>query len=210
MGNQTHTEGYPGRHTELASRSTLTFDLQLALHQSLSQVVDGLAGVHATIIGAGLPDLQGTYSLVAKHAVARVVEDGYLVLHPDHFGLQSENRNVSSKYKIIITIRNDGQNYKKSIDPSHPQLVYLPYLYIHHFTIGSPTYPWVGTDTTVKSSVVAGDGKSVDQRLCELWRLLEVVVAEIVRFDLHACWGKGKGMGLCMILALSGIMWEIP
>lgn len=78
------------------------------------------------------------------------------------------------------------------------------------FTCGSPTYPWVGTDTTVESSIVAGDGKSVDQRLRELWRLLEVVVFEIVRFHLQACGGKGKGMGLCMILMLSGIMWGIP
>lgn len=77
-------------------------------------------------------------------------------------------------------------------------------------TCGSPTYPWVSTDATVESSIVAGDGKSVDQRLRELWRLLEVVVIVIVRFHLQACWGKGKGMGLCMILVLSGIMWEIP
>ncbi len=51
----------------------------------------------------------------------------------------------------------------------------------------SPTYPWVGTDATVESSVVAGDGKSVDQRLCELRRLLEVVVDVVVRFHLQAC-----------------------
>lgn len=73
---------------ELASWSTLTFDLQLAVHLGLSQVIDGLAGVQAAIVRAGLPDLQSTHSLVAKHAVARVVDDGYLILHPDHFGLQ--------------------------------------------------------------------------------------------------------------------------
>lgn len=87
-------------------------------------------------------------------------------------------------------------------------------LYINRHTLlvpsGSPTYPWVGTDAAVESSIIAGDGKSVDQRLCELWRLLEVVVFKIVRFHLHACGGKGKGMGLCMILVLSGIMWGIP
>lgn len=76
--------------------------------------------------------------------------------------------------------------------------------------LGSPTYPWVGTDATVESGIVTGDGKSVDQRLCELWCLLEVVVTVIVHFHLQACWGKGKGMGFCMILVLSGIMWGIP
>lgn len=55
---------------------------------SLAQVIDGLAGVGATIIGAGLPDLQGAHSLVAKHAVAWVVNDGYLVLHPHNLRLQ--------------------------------------------------------------------------------------------------------------------------
>lgn len=78
------------------------------------------------------------------------------------------------------------------------------------FTCCCPTYPWVGTDTTVQSSIVASNGKSVDQWLRELWRLLEVSVNVLGRFHLHACWGKGKGMGLCMILALSGIMWGIP
>lgn len=72
------------------SGSTLTFDLQLALHLGFPQVVDGLAGVHAAIIGTGLPDLQCADSLVAKHSVAWVIEDGYLILHPDHFRLQEE------------------------------------------------------------------------------------------------------------------------
>lgn len=75
-----------------ASCSTLTFDLQLAVHLGLSQVIDGLAGVQATVVGAGLSDLQGTYSLVAKHAVARVIDDDNLVLHPDHFGLQAHTQ----------------------------------------------------------------------------------------------------------------------
>ena len=70
--------------------STLTFDLQLAVHLGLPQVVDGLAGVQTTVVGAGFPDLQSTYSLVAEHAVAWVVNDDYLILHPDHFGLQVE------------------------------------------------------------------------------------------------------------------------
>lgn len=85
------TEKCPGR---LASGSTLTFDLQLAVHLGLSQVVDGLAGVHATVVRAGLPDLQSTYSLVAKHAVARVVDDEHLILHPDHFGLQARSSEI--------------------------------------------------------------------------------------------------------------------
>ena len=90
------TNGYPGRHTELASWSTLTFDLQLAVHLGLSQIVDGLASVHAAIVGTGLPDFQSTYSLVAKHAVPWVVQDGYLILHPDHFSLRSDKKFVNT------------------------------------------------------------------------------------------------------------------
>lgn len=86
---------------ELASWSTLTFDLQLAVHLGLSQVIDGLAAVQAAIVRAGLPDLQSTHSLVAKHAVPRVVDDGYLILHPDHFGLQRDNKNISSMMTLI-------------------------------------------------------------------------------------------------------------
>lgn len=86
---------------ELAPWSTLTFDLQLAVHLGLSQVVDGLAGVQATIIRAGLPDLQSTYSLVAKHAVAWVVNDGYLILHPDHFSLRSEKGTIKTSSFLI-------------------------------------------------------------------------------------------------------------
>ena len=69
---------------------TLTFDLQLAVHLGLSQVVDGLAGIYTAIIRAGLPDLKSTDSLVAKHAVAWVIDDDYLILHPGHFGLQAD------------------------------------------------------------------------------------------------------------------------
>lgn len=72
------------------------------------------------------------------------------------------------------------------------------------------TYPWVCTDTAVQSSIVASDGKSVDKWLRELWRLLEVAVIVLWCFHLQACGGKGKGMGLCKILKLSGIMWETP
>lgn len=67
----------------------LTFDLQLAFHQSLAEVIDGLAGVRASVIGARLTDLQGAHALVAKHAVAWVVYYCYLVLHPDDLGLES-------------------------------------------------------------------------------------------------------------------------
>ena len=69
-------------------RSTLTFDLQPALHLVLPQVIDSLTGVQTAVVGVGLPDFQGAHPLVAEHAVARVVDDGDLVLHPDHFGLQ--------------------------------------------------------------------------------------------------------------------------
>lgn len=75
---------------------------------------------------------------------------------------------------------------------------------------GTSAYPRIGPDAAVERGVVAGDGKSVDQRLRELGRLLEVVVFKFVRFDLQACGGKGTGTGLCMILVLSGIMWGVP
>lgn len=71
----------------------------------------------------------------------------------------------------------------------------------------SITHPWVGTDTAVEGGVVASNGTGVDEWLCELWCLLEVMVIILWDFHLHACWGKGKGMGFCMILTLSGIMW---
>lgn len=79
----------------------LTFDLQLAVHLSLSQVVDGLAGVHAAVVRAGLPDLQGAHSLVAEHAVAWVIKNGDLILHPDHFWLKQEGQ----KLAVMILIQ---------------------------------------------------------------------------------------------------------
>lgn len=72
------------------SMSPLTFDLHLTVHLGLAEVVDGLTGVQAAVVGVGLAHLQGAHALVAEHAVARVVDDGDLVLHPDHFGLRSE------------------------------------------------------------------------------------------------------------------------
>lgn len=119
--------------------------------------------------------------MAAKHTVARIVNDGYLILHPDHFGLHIE----------IETSAKDSADRTT-------------------FTFSSSTYPWVGTHAAVKCSVVAGHGESVDKWLCELRRLLEVVVIVLLCFHLQACGGKGKGMGLYMILALSGIMWDIP
>lgn len=85
--------------------ATLTFDLQLAVHLGLPQVVDGLARVEAAVVRAGLPDLQSAHPLIAKHAVARVVHDGYLVLHPDHFRLQSDTEMLkmsSDKFSSFI------------------------------------------------------------------------------------------------------------
>lgn len=84
------TERRLRRHTAVTSRSTLTFDLQPAVHLGLSQVVDGLAGVQAAIIRARFPDLKSAYTLIAKHAVAWVIEDGDLILHPDHLSLRDE------------------------------------------------------------------------------------------------------------------------
>lgn len=171
----------PRRKPRVAQRSTLTFDLQFAVYLGLSQFVDGFAGVHAAIIRTGLPDLQRADSLAAKHTVAWVINDGYLILHPDHFRLQTD---TETSVKDFV----DGTT----------------------FTSSSSTYPWVCTDAAVKSSVVAGDSKGVDKWLRELRCLLEVMVIVLWYFHLQACGGKGKGMGLCMILALSGIMWEIP
>lgn len=154
----------PGWDAELASRSTLTFDLKLAVHLSFTQVVNGLAGVHAAIIGAGLPYLQSTHSLVAKHAVAWIINDDYLVLHPDNFRLQQ-----------IICILELRFN------------VYL-YIYIDRWLAPvSPTYPWVGTDAAVQSSIVASYSKRINQWLCELRSLFEVTIFEILHFHLQTC-----------------------
>lgn len=99
----------------------------------------------------------------------------------------------------------EARGHKLSI-----QMSVQPNYWKYFDLIWSNTYPWIGTDAAVKGGVVASNGKGVDQRLCELWRLLEVMVFEIMCFHLQACGGKGKGMGLFMILVLSGIMWGIP
>ena len=96
--------GWPAWDAELAARSTLTFDLQLAVHLSFTQVVNGLAGVHAAIIRAGLPYLQSTHPLVAKHAVAWVINDGYLVLHPDNFSLQQIICSLDVLFNVYLYI----------------------------------------------------------------------------------------------------------
>lgn len=87
MGNQIQGQ--------TSTRTTLTFDLQLAVHLGFSQVIYSLAGVHATIIGARLPDLQSAYSLVAKHAIPWVIDNHDLIFHPDHLSLQSDKTNIS-------------------------------------------------------------------------------------------------------------------
>lgn len=51
----------------------LTFHLQFAVYLCLPKVVDGLAGVHASIKWAGLPNFQCTHTLIAEHAVAWVI-----------------------------------------------------------------------------------------------------------------------------------------
>lgn len=161
----------PGWDEELASGSTLTFDLQLALHLSFTQVVDGLAGVHAAIVGAGLPDLQGTHPLVAKHAVAWVVNDGDLVLHPDDFGLQQ----FVFKQCCLMWI------YTRTCSLLAP--VY-------------PTYPRVRADAAVQSGVVASDSKRINQWLRELRSLFEVMIFEFLQFHLQSC---TVGRGTCSL-----------
>lgn len=154
----------PGWDAELASRSTLTFDLKLAVHLSFTQVVNGLAGVHAAIIGAGLSYLQRTHSLVAKHAVAWVINNGYLVLHPDNFRLQQ----IICILEVLLNV----------------------YFYIciaRRLAPVSPTYPWVGTDAAVQSSIVASYSKRINQRLRELRSLFEVVIFKILHFHLQTC-----------------------
>lgn len=51
----------------------------------------------------------------------------------------------------------------------------------------SPTYPWVGTDAAVQSSIIAGNSKSIDQWLRELWSLFEVMIFKILHFYLQTC-----------------------
>lgn len=87
-----------------ASSARLTFDLQLAVHLSLPQVIDCLAGVHATVVRAGLPDLQGAHPLVAEHAVAWVVQNDDLVLHPDHLCLKREGKRSASLWQTSQSV----------------------------------------------------------------------------------------------------------
>lgn len=51
----------------------------------------------------------------------------------------------------------------------------------------SPTYPWVGTDAAVQSSVVASYSKRINKRLCELRSLFEVTIFKILQFHLQTC-----------------------
>lgn len=51
----------------------------------------------------------------------------------------------------------------------------------------SPTYPWVGTDAAVQSSIVASYSKRIDKWLRELRSLFEVTIFEILHFHLQTC-----------------------
>lgn len=62
------------------------------------------------------------------------------------------------------------------------------YVQSYHLHL-SPTYPWVGTDTAVQSSIIAGNSKGIDQWLRELRSLFEVVIFKILHFYLQTCGG---------------------
>lgn len=51
----------------------------------------------------------------------------------------------------------------------------------------SPTYPWVGTNAAVQSSVVASYSKRVNQWLRELRGLFKVVIFKTLHFQLQTC-----------------------
>lgn len=66
---------------------TVTFDLQLALHNGFAQLINGLAGVRGTVKRARLSDVEGQHPLAVLLEELWVPTDIHFVLHPDHFGL---------------------------------------------------------------------------------------------------------------------------
>lgn len=69
------------------------------------------------------------------------------------------------------------------------------------------TYPWIGTDAAVQSSVVASNSKSIDQWLRELRSLFEVVIFKILHFHLQTCMVEGNIF--CMIQVNASVQ-EFP
>jgi hypothetical protein len=68
-------------------RRLLTSHLQAALTLCLALQVGGPADIDTTIIGAGFPDLQGQYSLLAEHAEASIFSQIQAILEPGNLGL---------------------------------------------------------------------------------------------------------------------------
>lgn len=70
----------------------LTFDFQLAADGCFTVIVDGFAGVHATVKVTGPADLQRTDTLNADLPEFGVVSNNHLVLHPLNLGLWWEGK----------------------------------------------------------------------------------------------------------------------
>lgn len=68
-------------------RRLLTSHLQAALTLCLTLQVGGSADIDTPIIGTGLPDLQGQYSLLAEHAKTSIFSQVQAILEPGNLGL---------------------------------------------------------------------------------------------------------------------------
>ena len=65
-----------------------TFHLQFAFDLSCPKVIDCFATVRASIVRAGLADLQRAHPLVAEHPVSWVIHNSHFVFHPGYFRLE--------------------------------------------------------------------------------------------------------------------------
>lgn len=63
--------------------------LQAALTLCLTLQVGGSADIDTPIIGTGLPDLQGQYSLLAEHAKTSIFSQVQAILEPGNLGLRT-------------------------------------------------------------------------------------------------------------------------
>lgn len=68
-----------------------TSHLQLALHLVLPEIVDGLAGVSASVEQARLADIQSQHALAVLHHELGVFTDDHVVLLPNDLRLQERH-----------------------------------------------------------------------------------------------------------------------
>ncbi len=81
-----------------------TSNLQLALHLVFPEIVDGPAGVSASVKRAWLADIQSQHALFVLHQVLGVFTDDHIVLHPNDLWL----KNSVLEEKAILAGRGRG------------------------------------------------------------------------------------------------------